>query len=404
MRFKRLVTLLLCGVMVAACFSAAPHVSAKTVSQIESEISQLQNKADKIAKEIAQLKKDKANQDAIKAKLDEQISNIQRQIAICNSKIEATNALIADNDKEIAQKNKEIDVAVFEYKQRIRTIYMSSSAGNGIEILLGAETFADFIALSQASLNISRRDKRMIEDIVEMIGVIEEKTAENRALIEEQKAVKATLAKKQKDLDAQVAEINSVISSINSDISGSNSEKNKYMQDIKALEKVKEQLSRIEETETIDSRPFDGFFSWPVPGFTNRTSEYGSRWSRHHAGIDIAQSGIANARVVAVASGKVKIWCNSCTHNYGKWNGSYIWSCGCGGGYGNYVSVDHGYHEGAHYRTVYAHLSSITVSDGQMVGKGQTVGTVGTTGHSSGYHLHFEVRKNGVAVNPMNYY
>ncbi len=402
MKFKRLITLLLCGVMVAACFSAAPHVSAKTVSQIESEISQLQNKADKIAKEIAQLKKDKANQAAIKEKLDEQISNIQRQIAVCNNKIESTNALIADNDKEIAQKNKEIDIAVFEYKQRIRAIYMSSSAGNGIEILLGAESFADFISLSQASLNISRRDKRMIEDIVEMIGVIEEKTAENRALIEEQKAIKATLAKKQKDLDTQVAEINSVISSINSDISGSNSQKNKYMQDIKALEKVKQDLSRIEET--VEVTPFDGIFSWPVPGFTNRTSDYGSRWNSYHAGIDIAQSGIANAKVVSIASGKVKVWCNSCTHNYGKWNGSYIWSCGCGGGYGNYVSVDHGYYEGAHFRTVYAHLSSITVSDGQMVGKGQMIGTVGTTGHSSGYHLHFEIPKNGVAVNPMRYY
>ncbi len=388
--------------MFATCFSAAPHVSALTVSQVQQEINKLQDKADKLEKEIAGLKNDKANQTALKAKLDEQIYNIQQQIALCNDKIEETNALIAENEKEIAAKNKEMEKKIFEYKQRIRTIYMSSSAGNGIEILLGAETFADFISLSQASLNISRRDKRMIEDIVEMIGVIEEKTAENKKLIEEQKGIKATLNEKQKKLDAQVAEINGVIAGINSDISDSNAQINKYEQDIKDWNRVKDELSRVDDP--VDNSPFDGIFTWPVPGFTNRTSDYGSRWNTQHAGIDIAQGGIANAKVVAIASGTVKVWCNSCTHNYGKWNGSYIWSCGCGGGYGNYLSVDHGYYNGVHYRSVYAHLSSITVTSGQKVGKGQQVGKVGTTGHSSGYHLHFEIRKNGVAVNPMNYY
>ncbi len=388
--------------MFAVSITAAPHVSALTVSQVQQEINKLQDKADKLEKEIAGLKKDKASQAALKAKLDEQIYNIQQQIAICNSKIEETNNLIAENEKEIAAKNKEMEQNIFEYKQRIRTIYMSSSAGNGIEVLLGAETFSDFISLSQASLNISRRDKRMIEDIVEMIGVIEEKTAENKALIEEQKAIKATLNEKQKKLDAQVAEINGIIAGINSNISSSNSQINKYEQDIKEWNKVKDELSRVDDV--VDTSPFDGIFTWPVPGYTNRTSDYGSRWNTQHAGIDIAQSGIANAKVVAIASGTVKVWCNSCTHNYGKWNGSTIWSCGCGGGYGNYLSVDHGYYNGVHYRSVYAHLSSITVSSGQKVGKGQQVGKVGTTGHSSGYHLHFEIRKNGTAVNPMNYY
>ena len=402
MKFKKLMTLLLCGVMFTACFGVAPNVSALTVSQVQQEINKLQQAADKLEKEIADLKKDKADQNALKAKLDAQIYNIQQQIALCNSKIEETNSLIAENEKEIAAKKKEMEKVVFEYKQRIRAIYMGSSAGNGVEVLLGAETFSDFISLSQASLNISRRDKRMLDDITEMIAVIEEKTAENKALIEEQKSIKATLAEKQKKLDKQVAEINGVIASLNSDISANNSQVNKYEQDIKEWNKVKDELSRVDQP--VDTSPFDGIFTWPVPGYTNRTSDYGPRWNAQHAGIDIAQSGIANAKVVAIASGTAKVWCNSCTHNYGKWNGSYIWSCGCGGGYGNYLSVDHGYYNGVHYRSVYAHLSRITVSTGQKVGKGQQVGNVGTTGHSSGYHLHFEIRKNGTAVNPMNYY
>lgn len=402
MKLTKIISIILCTIMFIGCMNL-PVYAAYTEKEIQAELNRLEKEQADIKAQINKLNKDKANQTNLKAALDKQIGVIQKQINICNDKIEKNNAAIAKNEAEIAQKNKEIDKATFQYKKRIRTIHMTSSSGNGIEILLGAETFADFIALSQASLNISRRDKKMVNDIVDIIGEIEEKMADNKAIIEEQKTVKANLATKQKELDSQVVQVQSVINSINADIKDENAEKAQIEKEIKEWERAMNELN----APPVDNSPFDGIFTWPVPGFTNRTSEYGPRWNKNHAGIDISQGGIANAKVVAIASGTVTVWESGCTHNYGKVNSKgQVYSCGCGGGYGNYLSIDHGTYNGVAFRSVYAHLApgSISVRSGQKVGKGQQIGRVGTTGRSTGYHLHFEIRVNGVAKNPMNYY
>lgn len=135
-------------------------------------------------------------------------------------------------------------------------------------------------------------------------------------------------------------------------------------------------------------------FGWPCPDFYTLTSGFGPRWGTHHSGIDISSGGITGASVVASMSGTV-IYVNSgCTHDYGKSS-----SCGCGGGYGNYVIVQHS----NGYSTLYAHMSSVAVSNGQSVSQGQTLGYVGSTGFSTGAHLHFEVRVNGNRVDPEEY-
>lgn len=378
---------------------------ALTEAEIQKEIDKLEQQSQQITAEINKLKKDKAAQTQIKNALDKQIAVIQQQIDLCNRKISESNSKIAANEKEIASQRESMAQQIKDYKKRIRTLYMSGSTISGIEVLLGAESFGDFIALSQVSLNISRRDKKMIDDIVDVINSIEEKTKENKALIEEQKAIKATLDKKQDALDVQVSEVMKVIVGLNSDIKDQNNAQNTVQKDLEDWKEAMEELSRPSDPD-VDTSPFDGIFTWPVPGFTNRTSGYGDRWNKLHAGIDISQSGIANAKVVAIASGTARVWCSTCTHNYGKYDSKTgrIYSCGCGGGYGNYLSIDHGKYKGVSFRSVYAHLSSVTVRDGQKVGKGQQVGKVGTTGMSSGYHLHFEIRENGSPMNPMDYY
>ncbi len=403
MKTTKIISLLISIVMLTLIFAQVPAF-ALTESEIQSEIDALEKKQQELANEIKQLKQNKAAQTKIKDALDQQIAVIQQQIEVCNNEIERTNQLIADNEAQIAEKREEMDTAIYEYKKRIRAIYMSGSSGSGIEILLGAEDISDFLLLSQASLNISRRDKRMVDDIVEMIKEVEAKIAENKELIEAQKLIKAELDAKQAELDKQVAEVMEVITAINDDIYSSNTTMSRYEKELKDWNDAMEALSR---NDGGDTSPFDGIFTWPVPGFTNRTSEYGPRWNKNHAGIDISQGGIANAKVVAIASGTAKVWCNTCTHNYGKVNSSgQVYSCGCGGGYGNYLAIEHGLYKGISFRSVYAHLApgSVAVYTGQAVGKGQTVGKVGTTGRSTGYHLHFEIRENGTAVNPMKYY
>ncbi len=135
-------------------------------------------------------------------------------------------------------------------------------------------------------------------------------------------------------------------------------------------------------------------FTWPCPGFYYISYGVGWRWGAYHQGIDIWSAGIRGAKIVAAAEGTVLLVSNTCTHDYGK-----NYSCGCGGGYGNYCIIDHG----NGYWTLYGHSQYISVVQGQHVNQGDVLGIVGSTGHSTGDHLHFEVRINGVAQNPEDY-
>lgn len=137
-------------------------------------------------------------------------------------------------------------------------------------------------------------------------------------------------------------------------------------------------------------------YVWPVPGFYHLTSLWDeNRGDSNHGALDIASAGVEGANVVAAHSGIVDVAQNDCVHNWGKDS-----SCGCGGGYGNWVRIDHG--DG--YSTIYAHMSSITVGYGDYVEAGQLLGFVGSTGYSTGAHLHFETLYGGVKYNPLEEY
>jgi murein DD-endopeptidase MepM/ murein hydrolase activator NlpD len=145
--------------------------------------------------------------------------------------------------------------------------------------------------------------------------------------------------------------------------------------------KVKYQISSSSgksNTQNLAPGPisFSGNFLRPVQGPV--TSPFGQRWGVLHAGIDIA-AGIGTP-IIAAGSGTV---------TRAGWNN----------GFGNYVSIDHG----GGYSTAYGHLNSISVRSGQSVSSGQTIGTVGSTGDSTGPHLHFEVRVNGIPKDPLEY-
>lgn len=124
-----------------------------------------------------------------------------------------------------------------------------------------------------------------------------------------------------------------------------------------------------------------GSFIWPVPYTHNITSEFGMRWGRLHGGIDIAAGGVYGQPIVAADSGTVILAGNQ------------------GDGYGNYVIIDHG----NGYKTLYGHMSSVAAYTGQQVAQGEVIGYVGSTGNSTGPHLHFEIRVNDVQTDPLGY-
>lgn len=139
--------------------------------------------------------------------------------------------------------------------------------------------------------------------------------------------------------------------------------------------------------------PRTPMYIWPVPGHGTITSGVGPRWGRSHNGIDIAAP--QGATVVATRNGKVTEAAITCSHNYGK----SVGTDSCAGGFGNYINIDH--QDGIITR--YAHLTSIDVSPGDYVTQGQKIGTVGSTGNSTGFHLHFEFRqgsKYGTVLDP----
>jgi len=147
---------------------------------------------------------------------------------------------------------------------------------------------------------------------------------------------------------------------------------------------------------SVPCRAEDGFL-WPVSGYYNISSGFGNRNSGVHRGIDINSYGgktsISGADALAAKRGTVYAVYTACRHNYAK-----TVSCGCGGGYGNYVFLRQ--EDGGETR--YAHLASVSVKTGQTLKRGTPLGSIGSTGMSSGYHLHFEIRDAGQTVqNPM---
>lgn len=363
--------------------------AAKTTSQMQSELSSLEQKSKQLESEIAALKKQKAEQQKVKEKLQQQIDNTQQEIAACTTLINGYKSEISQYEKEIAEKEQEIEQTKYLYKQRMRSIYMSGSTNNDLMVLVDADSFSDYLALSEVSKSISAHDKKLVNTITDAIGVINTAKAAIDEKLSAQNSVKQTLANKQAQLKAQQSEINSVISSISSDQKSLEQKNKSYEAAIDKLEgEIQAALASANKGSSGGNPVFvSGTFIWPVPGYYNITSYFGQRWGRLHGGIDIASAGIYGKPIVAAADGVV------IAAGFNK------------GGYGNWVMINHGTHDGKQYATVYGHMCKApSVSTGQKVKQGQTIGYVGSTGNSTGNHCHFEIRVNGSRVNPMNYF
>ncbi len=386
---KKSVAVLLSVVLL---FSLAQSFStaAKSTSQMRNEIADLESKSKQLESKIAQLKKQKAAQDEIKAALQEQITATQSEINACVSTINGYKAEISECQKKIDQKQKEIEETKYTYKKRMRSISMSGSTNNDLLVLMDSSSFSEYLALSEVSSKISSHDKKLLNEITEALAVINASKAEINQKLSAQNDVKAKLATKQAALKAQQSEINSVINSINTNKASLEKENKSYENAINSLEnEIQKALSAANSGSGGTATPVftSGQFTWPCPGYYNLTSNFGTRWGRLHGGVDISSAGINGKPIVAAADGVV------IAAGFNR------------GGYGNWVMINHGKHGGNNFATVYGHMiSSPCVSTGQTVKAGQHIGNVGSTGDSTGPHLHFEIRVNGNRVNPMAYF
>lgn len=394
MRFKKIIAAVLCLCLVTAAFLSTDtvtpvNVSAKTVDDYKAEISDLEAEQREIEAELKKLKSEKAEKQAEQNVLRKKIDNLQSQINLCNNQIESCNNQIAQLEKEIEEKQAEYEKTKYLFRQRLRAIYMSGGTSNStLSVLFSAKDLEDLLTKSELTKSVSAYDRSIMEKILDDVNTIEAKKAEIDQLKAEQETAKATLAAKKKELDAEASQVSSEIGKL----TGST---NSLDARTKAIDKaIQEYEAAIKAAQNVGSeQKYDGQFTWPIPGYHLVTSPYGYRIHpitgvrKFHKGTDISGANIKGKPIVAMADGVVSI----AAYNQG--------------GYGNYVMINHGTSsDGNTYVTLYAHMTRYCVSVGQKVTKGQTIGYVGTTGASTGYHLHFEVRVNGNTTNPMSYF
>lgn len=420
---------LLTGAALSVAILTAPSdryekpVHAKTIAELQEEINENKEKIKEKQAELEELKSDIAKHERYQLELQEAIDLQNKQILLVDTQLATINQNIAQKETDIALLEEDIDKqeldiedGLEQFKHRIRAMYITGN-DSLTSALVGSTDFYDVLAKMDLIARISQHDDELIQGLMEQLTVLEESKTkltaelaeldiarkEQESKKEEYTAAISELNQKMKETDAVKAEIAKEEAALEADIQAFKDEidsKSAEQDAIAAEIKRQQELAQQQQQNGGNSggndtvAPFTGQLAWPVPGFYWISSYYGYRWGKLHAGIDIAGGGISGATVVASEAGTVTLVRGGCTHNYKKSS-----SCGCNGGYGNYVVVDHG----NGLSTLYAHLATINVSYQQQVSKGTSLGTVGSTGWSTGFHLHYAVIQNGAYVNPAPY-
>lgn len=379
--------------------------------------------------------------------LETQISAIDEDIETCNNKIKQLRneiAVITDEinaaSQAIDETNQKIDSSKDLLAAKLRAAYMNGNEST-LKILMGADSLSGFLTSLEMMKRMSEDDKRVINEFKQTVVKLKESKATletkqteltaKSAEVQEQKneavSKKKELVLKQQEHSQTVKELESSYATVEKYISDLDKNSAVYENYIKTLQAEREQadaeIDRIIREYQATTQPpttqgqtlpasnndptsagssggsanvpassggsyaSSDTWAWPLGGASCYISSgYGNRsasisgWS-FHGGIDIAGGGIYGKPVYASRGGTV------ITASWGN------------RGYGNYVIIDHG--DG--FVSLYGHCSSLSVSTGQSVSKGQHIANVGSTGNSTGPHLHFEIRYNGAKQNPMNY-
>lgn len=433
-KLKRILCAMLCVCMISIPMAIPTTVSAEdSISDLEQQLQQLEQENQKYQKILDDTKSDIAEKEEYKSALVSKVQVLDEKIAVTREKISSLNDDIKEKQDAYDKGLSEVEDQFDALANRLRILYMSGNATD-LEIIFGAKDFSDLIDKMELVKSLANSDKELISEIQTKLDELSTKK-------ESLEADKKDLETQQASLKSDQDEFNKLISDndeILKNLYASNSEAqhslesaalqsdeieakiSQYYAAQKAAAEHAAQASQSSSSSSSSSNsssssssgssssgssssgsssvivPSGSGFAWPTPGFVSLSSEwFEDREVYNHGGIDIAGAGIMGTPVVAAADGTVVATNSSCTHNWGK---SY--SCGCGGGYGNYVMISHA----GGKMTVYGHLTSLTVSSGQSVSRGQVIGYVGSTGNSTGPHLHYECRLNGVRYNPMSEY
>jgi murein DD-endopeptidase MepM/ murein hydrolase activator NlpD len=363
-------------------------------SDLKSQKKALQSKLDAISGDISDTMKKKENLDGQISNLSAQISNAEKQIATYASLISQTEAELKD-----AQQREQAQYDLF--CRRVRAMEEQGDVSYW-SVLFKATSFPDLLSRLDAVNEIMDSDQRVIDDL----QALQEEISAKQTSLEQDKAdseaVKSDLVSKKNELDQQRSAANALVAKLNASkgsyedtMDDLSAEEEKVQNRIVALSRqlaaeIEAARKKAEAAGKKDNASGAAVsasgYIWPVSshkvnsGFGYRSaSSTNGVGSTYHKGIDIGGVGY-NTTVHAAKAGEVIV---------SQYSSSY----------GNYVVIAHG----SGNTTLYGHMSSRSVSVGQYVSQGDAIGVTGSTGHSTGPHLHFEISINGERVNPLNY-
>lgn len=391
----RLLVLALCGVCLLGVPSAVGQSLYDRQSQLNERISGLRGSIESAKQKEGVLTSEIQAAGSRIDSLEGDIGSLNATIAQLQTELDAHRARLAkledlfdEQTRELERLRREYAIAQRILETRLVELYQQGSEVDPFEVLLQVQSLGDLVDQIEYFDSVGRQDHAISVQIRGLKGdmrvaraeteVTKDKVADATAVLAdktaEQVAARAELVAQQSALAAARASRQDMLVSVRS-------ERHEDEENLEAMQAASASLAaRIRAAQSSGTTASSGSgvsssgFVWPVSGVV--TSGFGWRWGRMHEGIDI--SAPCGTPIRAVASGTVI-------------------SAGWMGGYGNLTVIDHG----NGLATAYAHQSSMSASG--SVSQGQTIGAVGTTGSSTGCHLHFEVRVNGSPVDPMGY-
>ena len=381
------------SVMLSCLSVSAFAVTQSEIDALKSQKSQLASQKNSLQSTINSLQGQQNDQIALKNALDEKNAITVKQILNLNEQIELHTQLIEQKTKEVDEAQKVEDAQLEKYKVRVRAME-ESGRYNYFEVLFGASSIGEFLSLIDDIGDIMRSDKELEDAYRQSVADLKAVKAEYEQAKAEMEDSKTELETLKAQQEKDIAEAASVIASLQGDISSNSSLLSQLSEQEKQLnadiQKKVDELNKQQEANKGNngsgSTVGTGNLVWPSY-CTYITSRQGPRTHpitgeyRNHGGTDIGAS--YGSAIYAADSGTV-------VRSADGWNG----------GWGNYVMIDHG----NGMQTLYAHMSSRAVSVGQTVSRGQTIGYVGSTGMSTGAHLHFEMYINGSRIDPQTRY
>ena len=371
------------GELIQANTSAAKVTQAE-INALKSDANALAAEKKDLANQLKAIRADKSQAQGQKNLLEQQINVIQSEIDNINAQINKYDELISVKQNEVSETQARTDEQYELFCQRIRAMEEEGETSYW-SIILGSASFSEMLDNFMMVEEIIEYDNSVMEALTALKQQLETEQKELEAAKSEQEAAKAVQMAAQDELEARQSEVDAVISEISAQEDKLEAAEAALKREANAMDAKIKALER-QYANQISNVPSESGYLWPLPASWNTLSSlYGNRIhpitgrANKHTGIDIPAS--AGTNIYAAKSGVV----TTSTYN---------------SSYGNYVVVSHS--DGT--STLYAHMKKRNATVGQTVKQGAVIGYVGTTGSSTGNHLHFEVRINGNRTDPVNYY